>query len=124
MVVGRFADDRTRQLELERQVTGGHRNVQAMFGDAQEFPLGPGDGVYMPVFAPHLVRNGPDVSISLSITWRTPKTDNLERAHVANAALRRVGLDPAGPGRRPRADSLKAGAVRGVRGVKRKLARD
>jgi hypothetical protein len=123
MVVGRFEDDTTRQLELERQVTGGHRNVEAMFGDAQEFPLGPGDGVYMPVYAPHLVRNGGEVSISLSITWRTSTTDNLERAHVANAAMRRVGLKPASPGRRPRADALKAGITRGVRGVKGKLAR-
>jgi len=123
MVVGRFEDETAQQLELERQVTGGHRNVEAMFGDAQEFPLGPGDGVYMPVYAPHLVRNGPEVSISLSITWRTPKTDNLERAHVANAALRRLGLEPASPGRRPRADALKAGVTRGVRGVKGKLVR-
>ena len=123
MVVGRFEDETAQQIELERQVTGGHRNVEAMFGDAQEFPLGPGDGVYMPVYAPHLVRNGPEVSISLSITWRTPHTDNLERAHVANAAMRRIGLKPASPGRRPRADALKAGITRGVRGVKGKLTR-
>jgi Cupin superfamily protein len=123
MVVGRFPDERTRQVELERQVTGGHRNVEAMFGDAQEFPLGPGDGVYMPVYAPHLVRNGPDVSISLSITWRTPRTDTLERAHAANAALRRLGLSPASPGRRPRADAIKAGVARGVRGVAGRIRR-
>jgi hypothetical protein len=122
MVVGRFPDARTQQIELERQVTGGHRNVEAMFGDAQEFPLGPGDGVYMPVYAPHLVRNGPEVSISLSITWRTAHTDDLERAHVANAALRRLGLSPAIPGRRPRADRVKAGLTRGVRGVKGRIA--
>ena len=122
MVVGRFPDERTWQLELERQVTGGHRNVDAMFGDAREFPLGPGDGVYVPVYAPHLVRNGPEVSISLSITWRTPRTDNLERAHVANAALRKLGMSPASPGRRPRADRLKAGLTRGVRGVTARLA--
>lgn len=118
MVVGRFADEQARQRELERQVTGSHRNVEAMFHDARELPLGPGDGVYMPVYAPHLVRNGPEVSISLSITWRTPQTEALDRTHAANAALRRLGLSPASPGTRPRADRVKVGAARVVRGVK------
>jgi hypothetical protein len=35
------------------------------------FRLEPGEAIYVPVMAPHQVRNGPEPSISLSITWRS-----------------------------------------------------
>jgi hypothetical protein len=122
MVVGAFPDARSEQLELERHYGGGHRNMAAMFASPNEFVLEPGDGVYVPVHAPHLVRNGPATSISLSITWRTPATEVAEKAHVANARLRRLGLSPAAPGRRPAADRAKAIAARSVQGLHRRLA--
>ena len=122
MVVGGFPDPETEQRELERISRGGHRNVESMFEHPQEFPLEPGDGVYVPVNAPHLVRNGPTASVSLSITWRTPRTAVLERAHVANAGLRALGLSPTAPGRRPRADKVKAGVARTAQGVWRRVA--
>jgi cupin superfamily protein len=121
MVIGRFPDERSEQLELERHYGGGHRNMQAMFDAPQDFELAPADGVYVPVHAPHLVRNGPAPSISLSITWRTTATERAERAHVANARLRRLGLSPAMPGRRPGADQVKALAARSVRGIQRRV---
>ena len=96
----RFAHRR----EHERYHTGGHRNLpwQDEFRDgAQQVPLGPGDAVLMPVMAPHFVANGDAPSISLSITWRSEWSYRESEAHAANAALRRVGLDPAMPPRWP-----------------------
>jgi ribosomal protein L16 Arg81 hydroxylase len=122
MVVGRFPDPDQEQQELERFYGGGHRNIALMPDEPREFPLNPGDGVYVPVNAPHLVRNGPTVSVSLSITWRTPSTVVMEKAHVANARLRRLGLSPSAPGRHPRADRVKAGVARTAQGVGRRVA--
>ena len=96
----RFAHRR----EHERYHTGGHRNLpweDAYKGDAQQVPLGPGDAVLMPVMAPHFVANGDAPSISLSITWRSEWSYRESEAHAANAALRRMGLDPAMPPRWP-----------------------
>ncbi|HEV7314952.1 cupin-like domain-containing protein [Sphingopyxis sp.] len=96
----RFADRR----EHERYHAGGHRNLpwqDAYHDAAQQVPLGPGDAVLMPVMAPHFVANGDAPSISLSITWRSEWSYRESEAHAANAALRRIGLDPAMPPRWP-----------------------
>lgn len=96
----RFAHRR----EHERYHTGGHRNLpweDVYKGDAQQVPLGPGDAVHMPVMAPHFVANGDAPSISLSITWRSEWSYRESEAHAANAALRRMGMDPAMPPRWP-----------------------
>src|SRR3546814_15021805 len=61
----------------------------------------PGDAVLMPVMAPHFVANGDVPSISLSITWRSEWSYRESEAHAANAALRRMGLDPKMPPRWP-----------------------
>ena len=96
----RFAHRR----EHERYHTGGHRNLPWEEGyrdGGQQVPLGPGDAVLMPVMAPHFVTNGDAPSISLSITWRSEWSYRESEAHAANAALRRMGLDPAMPPRWP-----------------------
>jgi len=90
--------------EHERYHAGGHRNLpwhDDFHDDAQQVPLGPGDAVLMPVMAPHFVANGDAPSISLSITWRSEWSYRESEAHAANAALRRMGLDPAMPPRWP-----------------------
>ncbi len=96
----RFADRR----EHERYHGGGHRNLpwsDDYRSHAQQVPLAPGDAVLMPVMAPHFVANGDAPSISLSITWRSEWSYRESEAHAANAALRRIGLDPAMPPRWP-----------------------
>ena len=113
----RFAHRR----EHERYHTGGHRNLpweDASKGDAQQVPLGPGDAVLMPVMAPHFVANGDAPSISLSITWRSEWSYRESEAHAANAALRRMGLDPAMPPRWPSYAWMKTVGWRIARKVK------
>lgn len=109
MTVGSFPDDSTKQLELEQTFGGGgHRNVDWEPKDPQTFDLHPGDGVYVPPHAPHWVKNGPSASVSLSITFQTPANERAIRVHALNARLRRMGLSPAAPGRRPHLDRQKA----------------
>ncbi|HMQ18007.1 MAG TPA: transcriptional regulator [Sphingopyxis sp.] len=106
------------RIEHERYHNGGHRNLpwrEDFEGGQQAVPLAPGDAVTMPVMAPHFVANGDAPSISLSITWRSEWSYRESEAHVANAALRRVGLDPKMPPRWPRHARAKTIAWRALR---------
>ncbi len=108
MHVGRFDDTVEEQLQLERIYLGGHRNLSQEPDSAHCFALSPGDGVYVRPDAPHFVRNGPDPSVSFSITWRTPATARASRVHRTNGRLRKVNLKPAPPGRSVVKDKAKA----------------
>jgi cupin superfamily protein len=101
MNVGSFPDSETAQRELERFYSGGERNIPVLPAATQTFDLEPGDGVYVPPSAPHWVKNGPTVSVSLSITFRTPASQRIAQVHALNARLRRLHLSP-----RPPADGL------------------
>jgi hypothetical protein len=122
MIVGHYADEASENQEVERYYGGGHRNLKEMPADARSFPLSPGDGVFVPLHAPHVVRNGPEPSISLSVTWNTEASDRNALVHAFNARLRALKMNPHPPGRRPGIDRAKAGtwtaarsAIRGAR---------
>ena len=74
-----------------------------------------GDGVHVPVTAPHWVKNGPEVSVSFSITFRSPISERMTRLHQLNARLRKLGLSPARVGAHPTIDSVKDVVYRAVR---------
>ena len=74
---------------------------------AYSFDLQPGCGVHVPLTSPHWVQNGPEVSISFSITFRTPHSERLRMIHSANAFLRRKGITPTTIGKAPLRDALK-----------------
>ncbi len=106
--------------------SGGQRNLawRDEFGPrGRAVPLLPGQAVYVPVTAPHWVQNGPEVSISFSITWRSKWSFRQADAHVFNKRLRRLGLNPAPPRAFPRTDLLKSVAHRGLRKAERLLSR-
>lgn len=119
MNVGRFPDAETEQRHLERFYGGGHRNIDQLPVSSQVFPLTPGDGVYVPPNAPHWVQNGEAVSVSLSITWRTPVTDRVARVHAVNARLRRLHLSPRAPSDNALRDRAKATLSRSLAVLKR-----
>ena len=101
---------------------GGHRNLpwsEDFAAKGTEFPLTPGDGLYVPVKAPHWVRNGGEVSISFSITWRSEWSFHEEYAHGCNRLLRSLGLKPAAPRRYPDDNRLKSTAYRALRRAER-----
>jgi hypothetical protein len=97
------------EQELERFYRGEHRNL-ALAADGrtpETFELRPGDGVHVPVNAPHYVVNGPEASVSFSITFRTPEGDRRSAVYVANDRLRRLGLQPRAVGEVPILDHAK-----------------
>jgi hypothetical protein len=92
---------------------GRHRNMphDASFdAKARDFVMQAGDAVYVPVKAPHWVQNGPEPSISFSITWRSALSDREARLHRFNAGLRKIGGKPAVPGKAPLLDDAKVAA--------------
>jgi len=85
--------------------------------------LSPGTGVHCPVTAPHWVKNGPEVSISFSITYRTPSTQRRRNLYWMNAQLRRFGLSPSPVGSSPWRDNVKYQAFRSLTKGKRLLSK-
>ena len=83
----------------------------------REFELGPGDALFVPVMAPHFVRNGRESSISLSITWRSQWSYDESGARCFNGTARRFGIEPAAPHRWPGRNTAKSLAWRAWRRV-------
>ncbi|MDP5103008.1 MAG: cupin-like domain-containing protein [Erythrobacter sp.] len=98
--------------------SGGPRELKwddGFLPQGREFSLRPGDALFVPVMAPHFVRNGPAPSVSLSITWRSEWSYRESDARILNAILRKRGLSPAAPGRWPQQNFAKAYAFRVMR---------
>jgi Cupin-like domain len=105
----------------------GHRNLpwdDRYAPRGQRFDLSAGDGIYVPLMAPHWVQNGPDVSVSFSITWRSAHSYAEAEARGMNAILRRTGLNPETPKRYPARNLAKSTAFRAVRKVRHIFNRD
>jgi hypothetical protein len=119
MHTGDFPDAETRSRTLEAFHSGAHRNIDWEPSAHAPFPLAPGDGVYMPVAVPHWVTSGPEVSVSLSITFRTPATERAARLWAANEKLRRLRIAPRDPGANERADRVKDAAARTLSKLRR-----
>ena len=103
----RFAPDEVH----ETYHTGGARELawrDELAAGGREWPIGPGEALFVPVMAPHFVRNGDEPSVSLSITWRSEWSYAEADARAFNAALRRIGLRPRQPGRWPSRNLAKA----------------
>lgn len=106
--VGRFKDRAAELRELDRYHDGGHRNLVVIPPCSGTFDMDPGMGIYLYPWAPHWVYNGPAVSVSLSITFRTRRSQRAERVHTFNARLRRRGYAPLPAGESERTDWMKA----------------
>ena len=81
------------------------------FGCGEKFHIGPGDALHHPALAPHWVRNGPTMSISVGIMFSTAALYRRARIYQANAILRGFGLKPPPPGSNAVLDSLRSGIV-------------
>jgi oxalate decarboxylase/phosphoglucose isomerase-like protein (cupin superfamily) len=115
MIVGAFPDPDTREAEIERQCGGGHRNLPDLPTDPTTFHMKPGDGVYVPIYAPHMVKNGPAVSISFSITFYTEESERMRGIYSMNARLRRLRMNPRRPGEHAGSDRVKSATWRAAR---------
>jgi len=113
-------DHRLVSPELHEDFHAGlrHRNLpwtSAFDEPGHVIELTPGDALHIPLMTPHLVRNGPEVSISLSITWRSAHSFLLADAHGFNALVRRAGFSPRPPEAFPGRNATKAYAFRAMR---------
>ncbi|MEX2108318.1 MAG: cupin domain-containing protein [Solirubrobacterales bacterium] len=118
MNIGHFADPKAEQLHVEKMFAG-HRNMDQLPDDPTAYELGPGEGVYVPPNAPHWVVNGPEVSVSLSITFRTPVTERGGVVHSVNRRLRKLKLSPRPPGEHLASDKAKFAVHRTLKSLRR-----
>ena len=110
----KYAPDETH----ESYHTGGGRELfwtDDLARGGIEWKLKPGEALYVPVMAPHYVRNGPSSAISLSITWRSEWSFAEADARAFNRVLRQAGLRPRAPGRWPQDNRTKAAGWRLLR---------
>jgi hypothetical protein len=86
---------------------------------ATPFEMKAGTGVHIPMHFPHMVESGPISSISLSIGYESVAFDrNLYRV---NYQLRKLGLNPAPPGKHKVIDDTKMAVFSGARTLTRTL---
>lgn len=71
-----------------------------------------GQGLHFPVTFPHWVQNGNEVSISFSITFRTPDLDRRRATYQFNHGLRKWGIAPQPYGQSSAMDETKYQIVR------------
>ena len=86
--------------ELERFYVGDLDSVpyrDVFQPSAVEYRLDGGDGIHIPVAAPHWAKNGDNVSIALSINFNLHSVRKLSRIYRANRLLRKLGVQPAPP---------------------------
>lgn len=103
-----FADERKQERAVERHWDRGQPDFNAMTSEAQTYNLLPGEGVYMAPYLPHWVKNGQEVSISLSIPFYTEIALRAEHVYKINARLRRLHLHPRPPGAHESLDKAKS----------------
>lgn len=88
---------------------------------ATVFQAGPNTGAYMPTTAPHWVKNGDNVSVTMSFTFFSRETVRRAQLHRANYKLRKLGIKPAGVGSNRLVDDVKLGLVHTLQAGKRIL---
>jgi hypothetical protein len=113
--------------ELERFYAGGPRNLLRLTPESESkawtFELSRGQGLHIPVNAPHWVCNGPQVSISFSVTFRTNSSDRREIAYRINHKLRQLRLRPRPVGHSPAIDGMKYALFDSARRLARAVRR-
>jgi cupin superfamily protein len=114
------------ELDLEHYYLGGHRNIplrDEIVSQEETFPLAAGQGLHIPVHSPHWVKNGDEVSISFSVTFRSALLARDASIRWLNGRLRRFGLSPRPPGRALMVDAAKVWMSRAARTAIRRLRR-
>jgi hypothetical protein len=99
------------EQEIERYYAG---NIHAAdYREGMQFAgtvyrLTPGTGVHNPPLAPHWVKNGDDVSVSMSLNFSLLRLESRARVYQVNYYMRRLGIRPLPPERSAVRDRLKS----------------
>jgi hypothetical protein len=116
-------DNRDRSLVSEADLEtfpGKHRNLQYLEqfeSKAEVFRFEPGEGLFLPYTWPHWVQTGKDWTISMAVTWKSPRDVRMNQLYFANAVLRKLHLPQPAPGRHPALDGFKVAAFTAVQAV-------
>lgn len=98
------------ETAIERYYGGDKHGVEyrdGLQGKGADYELTPGAAVHNPPLGPHWVKNGPDVSVSMSINYSLRESEGRARVYQVNRCLRRLGLAPLPPGRSALRDWIK-----------------
>lgn len=120
LTFGRFENVKDERHEVVRYWDGSHGRIESLPPELASYDLTPGVGVYIPPVAPHWVKNGDAISISVTLTFFTPDTDRETVIQAFNARMRRMHLSPRYPGDAPLVDHAKVAAMR-TYGLRRHL---
>jgi len=97
--------------EIERFYTGdlnGAQYREQFKARGKVYGLRPGVAVHLPSLGGHWVRNGPNVSISVSVNFCTREIDRRAHVYQMNHYLRKLGISPRPPGQSQVVDAMKA----------------
>jgi Cupin-like domain len=109
---------------FEAYFAGGPRNLpwsEEWAARSRKISIVPGEAIYVPILAPHWVQTHDEVSISLSLTWRSEWSFHHADACRFNRRLRQIGLRPAPPRLYPANNRLKSYGQRALARVERTL---
>lgn len=95
----------------------------ALQNRAHAYHLAPSIGVHVPVNAPHWLQNDDNISVTLSVNFQF-KDSVRANVYRANYFLRRLGMKPAAPGKKPVRDALKNATMAGAVRLRRTLQGD
>ena len=118
--IGRFESDAARRHEFDRYWDGSHGRIETLPPEETAYTMTPGRAVYIPPGTPHWVHNGPDTSLSVTLTYFTAATVRESRIEDFNAHLRRRHMKPREPGHSAAVDTAKVCAI-GAWAVGRRL---
>jgi hypothetical protein len=103
------------EVEIERFYAGNPEaaNYRPDLQDrGRIFHLTPGRAVHHPPLSPHWVKNGENISISVSMGFCMRGLETRARVWQANHVLRRLGLRPTPPGVAPGRDRVKSATLK------------
>jgi hypothetical protein len=109
--IGRWKSDAARRHEINRYWDGSHGRIEALPPEEAAYTLTPGRAVYIPPGTPHWVHNGPDISLSVTLTYFTAATVRENRIEDFNSHLRRRHMKPREPGHSTAVDTAKVCAI-------------
>jgi Cupin superfamily protein len=111
VTVGGFPSVEAEQALLEFLNTGGYGRTGYLPSNPVTFELEPGTGMYIPPRCVHMVENGPELCISLSLVFHTVGLLRAARVYQVNAKMRRFGVHPRPYGRSLNVDKTKSAVM-------------
>jgi len=109
--IGRWESDAARRHEINMYWDGSHGRIEAVPPEEAAYTMTPGRAVYIPPNTPHWVHNGPDISLSVTLTYFTAATVRENRIEDFNSHLRRRHMTPRDPGHSAIVDTAKVCAM-------------